>query len=294
MRARQAYDALCDLAGRKLDVPHRFAEFVLAFAEESSADDPIGAFERNVTHVESEQWRADAEKLLDLLGLPIGKLSRAVRLMRSPQLISFKKHQRQARDAALKREADYQALVDRYRPAARAALAERHDVQRRQERERIGADALGAFDLDAALKLLGADDEELAIQNARVIRQVRQGTYFSDREEERRRTIEQLAAELAVSPAVRKTVAAMGISLPEDEEEEVQPMSEATVQPADTTISSKGGEVLAADTASQASSAIQPLSTQELGCLPILCPRPLPPITISPGGSRCTTITGIR
>lgn len=260
-RARQAYEALCDLAGRKLDIPHSFAEFVLAFAEESSTADPIGAFERNVTHIESEQWRADAERLLELLGLPIGELSRAVRLMRSPPLVSFKERQQQAHDAALKREAEYRALVDRYRPAARAALADRHDAERRQERERVGADALGSLDIYAALKLLGADDEELSIQNARVIRQVREGTYFSDREEERRRTIERLAAELAVSPARRKTLAAMGISLPESGEE----VSEPAVEPTDTTAISEGGDMLAPDTVRQASLAIRPPSAQDLG-----------------------------
>lgn len=236
VRARQAYDTLCELAGRQLDVPHSFAEFVLAFAEESDPTDPIGAFERNVTHLEGAQWRADAEKLFDLLGLPMSELSRAVRLMRSPALVSYKEHQGQAHDAILAREAEYQALVDRCRPAARMALAERHDAERRKERERIGADTLGTYDLETALKLLGADDDELMLRNARVILQVRDGTYFSDREAERRRTIEQLAAELAVSPGVRQKVAAMGVRLPEDDGPGAQQVNAPVVEPLDAPI----------------------------------------------------------
>ncbi len=222
VRARQAYDALCELAGRQLDIPHSFARFVLAFAEESSTEDPIGAFERNVQHLEGQQWREDAIKLLDLLGLPISELQRAIRLMRSPALVSFKERQQQATEAALRREAEHRALVDLYRPAARAALAELHDAERQRERERIGANPLGLYDLNVAFQLLGADDEEQRYRNALTIRQVREGTYFTDREAERQRTVDQLAAGLAVSPEARKTVADMGIGLPEGNEPAVQ------------------------------------------------------------------------
>ena len=229
VRARQAYDALCELAGRQLDIPHSFAEFVLAFAEESNPGEPIGAFERNVSHLKTEQWRADADKILDLLGLSKSELSRASRLMRSPALVSYKEAQRQAHEAIVAREAEYQVLLASYRPAARAALAERHDADRQRERERIGADALGQHDMEAALKLLGIDDEELSLQNARVTRQVREGVYFSDREAERQRAIEQLAAELAVSPAMRRTVAGMGIRLPQADLPVEQPADPAPV-----------------------------------------------------------------
>ncbi|HEX8533113.1 MAG TPA: hypothetical protein VF662_03015 [Allosphingosinicella sp.] len=40
VRARQAYDALCELAGRKLDVPHSFAEFVLCRTERRTTRKP--------------------------------------------------------------------------------------------------------------------------------------------------------------------------------------------------------------------------------------------------------------
>lgn len=231
VRARRAYDALCELAGRKLDIPHSFARFVLAFAEESSTADPIGAFERNVRHLEGQQWREDAAKLLDLLGLPMSELRRALRLIRSPAVVSYQELRQQAGEAFLRREAEYHARVDRFRPAARDALAELHDADRQRERERIGADALGVYDLDAALKLLGADDEEQALRNARTIRQVREGTYFADREADRRHTVERLAAELAVSPSVRKTVTDMGIRLPQDDEPAVHSVDTSMAVP---------------------------------------------------------------
>lgn len=212
--ARLAYDALCELAGRKLDVPPAFAQFVLAYANNSSADEPAGGFEKTVGRVHAEQKHADAERLLELLGLPIGELRRAFALMRSPALISFTEHLEDRRAAAKQRAAQYRAAVDRYRPAARRALAERHDADRQQERELVRADELGTFDREAALARLGAYDDEMPLGNATIIRQVREGTFFQDREVERQRTIDELASRLADSPAARRTVAEMGIVLP--------------------------------------------------------------------------------
>lgn len=214
-RARLAYEALCDLAGRRLDIPPSFAEFALAFAQESSVDDPIGAFERNVSRLGSDQKRADAEKLLEKLGLPLAELRRGMALTNRPMVVSFKEHVQAQHAAAEQRDARHRDLVDLHRPAARQALAGLHDAERQKERETLGADDLGIFDRDAALERLGAYDEEMSLRNASIIRQVRLGTFIEDREGERRRTIDQLAYELAVSPAARHRIAGMGIALPD-------------------------------------------------------------------------------
>lgn len=234
--ARLAYDALCELAGRKLDLPPAFAQFVLAYAQNSSASEPVGGFEKSVERVHADQRRADAEKLLDQLGLPISELRRAFALMQSPALISYREQVESGRAAAEQRAAEYRALVDRHRPAARRALAEAHDAQRRQERELVGADELGMLDVDAALARLGAYEEELPLGNATIIRQIREGTFLADREAERRRTVDELAARLVDSPAARRKVAEMGIALPDGDEPDVrpvapQPVAQATATP---------------------------------------------------------------
>ncbi|HEX8412505.1 MAG TPA: hypothetical protein VF637_01275, partial [Sphingomicrobium sp.] len=216
--ARLAYEALCELAGRRLDVPPTFAQFVLAYAQHSTVSEPLGKFDKTVERVHAEQKHADAEKLLELLGLPIDQLRRAFALMQSPALISFTEQVESRRAAAEQHTAAHRAQVEHYRPAARRALAEKHEVQRQKEYELVGADELGMFDVATALERLGANEEEVPYGHATIIRQVREGTFFEDREAERCRTISELAVRLAVSPTIRQNVAAMGIALPAEDE----------------------------------------------------------------------------
>lgn len=232
---RLAYEALCDLAGRKLDISPTTAHFLVEYARHSTEDEPLGAFEKNVERVHSDQQDADAERLLNLLGLPKSEIRRAFRLMRRPALFSYLEEFERRRAADEQREAAYRELVDRHLPAARQALAERHEAERRRERELVGADELGMFDTDAALQRLGADedyDEEAPEREWTIIRQVREGTFFRDREKERSRTVRVLAAHLVHDEDVRRKVAEMGIVLPDLDEGNVQLVAPRPAEPA--------------------------------------------------------------
>lgn len=194
----------------------------------------MGAFEKNVERVQADQKDLDAEKLLDFLGLPRNEIRRAFRLMQRPALFTYQEDVERKRAAFEQREAAYRALVDRHLPAARQALAERHEAERRRERELVGADDLGMFDTEAALHRLGAYedyDEEALERDSTTIRQVREGTFFRDREKERSRTVRELAAHLVHSEDVRRKVAEMGIALPDLDEGNVQPVAPKPPEP---------------------------------------------------------------
>lgn len=212
---RQAYKALCEIAGRDLDIPANFAFFVMEYARLSSTERPIGNFERTVAGMGRARKQADAEKILTGLGLSLAEVTRALSLLQTPDVSNYVWSIERIFDIAATNQREHLARVKLYIPAAERALKERHENERRTERELLQADDLGYFDMEAALRRLGEYDDPPTYEHATVRRQIREGKFRSLREEERQATIQELASILAVSEETRTVVSNMGIPLPQ-------------------------------------------------------------------------------